>query len=268
MLGTPIPGVFATYSSGGREFSRHWHDVYGFGLLDRGAQSWASGRGRVDAYAGHVITTNPGEVHDGRPLGGPSRRWRIVSVDPEVMRSVSAQRRGDAEIVCPVIDDARLVLALQGLFAAIERWEGDASARTALERLAVEERLVESCVLLMQRHGSAPAAPDPARANMHRVRERLADDMLTVPSLADLASIAGLSRFQLLRRFRAQFGVTPHAWVVSRRAERARACIRGGATLAGAALASGFADQSHMTRVFARHYGYTPGAWRRASDRS
>ena len=263
MLGTPIPGVFATYSSGGRQFGRHWHDVYGFGLLDRGAQSWASGRGRVDAYAGHVITTNPGEVHDGRPLGGPSRRWRIVSVDPGVMRSLTNSPASDSEIVRPVIDDAGLVASLRGLFAAIERWNN--GERTSLERLAVEERVVQGCVLLMRRHGSSPAPGDAAKASVHRVRERLADELLTVPSLADLASTVGLSRFQLLRRFREQYGVTPHAWVISRRAEQARACIRDGATLASAAATCGFADQSHMTRVFARHFGYTPGAWRRAS---
>ena len=53
--------------------------------------------------------------------------------------------------------------------------------------------------------------------------------------------------------------------LLQQRAERARRCIRAGDTLAAAALASGFADQSHMTRVFARQCGFTPGAWQRAA---
>jgi len=40
--------------------------------------------------------------------------------------------------------------------------------------------------------------------------------------------------------------------------------IREGSTLASAAAAGGFADQSHMTRVFSRQYGFTPGAWQKA----
>jgi AraC-like DNA-binding protein len=40
--------------------------------------------------------------------------------------------------------------------------------------------------------------------------------------------------------------------------------IRRGTSLADTAAASGFADQSHMTRIFTRHFGFTPGAWQRA----
>jgi AraC-like DNA-binding protein len=46
-------------------------------------------------------------------------------------------------------------------------------------------------------------------------------------------------------------------------AERARHLIRHGADLAEAAAASGFSDQSHMTRIFTRQFGFTPGAWQR-----
>jgi AraC-like DNA-binding protein len=34
--------------------------------------------------------------------------------------------------------------------------------------------------------------------------------------------------------------------------------------LAHAAAAAGFADQSHMTRIFTRQFGFTPGAWQQA----
>src|SRR2546427_4255622 len=47
---------------------------------------------------------------------------------------------------------------------------------------------------------------------------------------------------------------SPHAWLLRCRAERARVLIRDGVALAAAAAATGFADQSHMTRVFARQF--------------
>jgi AraC-like DNA-binding protein len=80
--------------------------------------------------------------------------------------------------------------------------------------------------------------------------------------------MAGLSKFQLLRRFEKAFGLTPHAWLLQQRAERARGLIRSGAGLAQVAAACGFADQSHMTRLFARQFGFTPGAWQQAMNKT
>ena len=69
----------------------------------------------------------------------------------------------------------------------------------------------------------------------------------------------------MLRRFKKAYGTTPHDWLLQRRADRARGLIRQGLGLAEAASATGFADQSHMTRVFVRRFGFTPGAWRDAA---
>jgi AraC-like DNA-binding protein len=48
---------------------------------------------------------------------------------------------------------------------------------------------------------------------------------------------------------------------MQRRIDRARRLIAGRTPLAEAAVASGFADQSHMTRVFVRKYGVSPGLY-------
>ena len=251
VFGTPWPGVYSTHLLSGQHFGRHWHGTYGFGVMEEGAHRSASGRGTVDAYAGDVITTNPGEVHDGRPHGAPSRRWRIVSVDREVMASIAG---ACGEITRPVIHDPRLARVLRRLFRRIER---------RADRLACEESLVESCVLLMTRHGTAPLVRE-APADMRRVRERLAEELVAPPSLAELAAMSGLSRYQVLRRFQTAYGLPPHAWLMQQRAERARLLITQGFGLSEAAAASGFADQSHLTRVFSRHFGFTPGAWRKS----
>jgi AraC-like DNA-binding protein len=263
VFGAPWKGVYCTHIESARQFGRHWHATYGFGFLEHGAHSSASGRGNVDAYAGDVITTNPGEVHDGRPLGGPSRRWRIVYVDCDVLGSISG---GYSEITRPVIQDASLRGALQRLFCRVERWSARQDA-TGAEVLACEESLVEGCALLMARYGTTPVLGE-APGDVRQVRDRLADDPLNAPTLSDMAKMAGLSRYQVLRRFESVYGLPPHAWLLRQRAERARALIRDGSSLAGAAASAGFSDQSHMTRIFVRQFGFTPGAWRNAVVRA
>ena len=273
VLPSPLPGVYSTHIDSAQQFGRHWHDTYGFGFLEHGAQEWFSGRGIVRGYPGEVIATNPGEVHDGRPLGPPTRRWRIAYVDVDVMTTLTASERGaggaggaggHTEITSPVIKDAMLFQILQRLFARLERWNSRTPHAQPVDSLAFEEALVASCVRLMSRHGSARWRDAPS-SDLQQVRERLADDAARVPSLADLAQLTGLSRYQVLRRFERAYGLPPHAWLLRRRAERARVLIRDGVTLAAAAAETGFADQSHLTRVFARQFGFTPGAWRRAA---
>jgi len=263
VFGTPWRGVHCTAIESARHYGRHWHATFGLGLLEHGAQTSASGRGTVDAYAGDLITTNPGEVHDGRPLGGPSRRWRIVYLEPGVVASMAGGTAGSVALTRPVFQDPMLALALRRLFARLDVWRG---CRGGAEALACEESLVRVCTLLLDRHSTAAPASD-AGGDVQQARDRLADEMLDPPSLSALAAMAGLSKYQLLRRFEKAYGVPPHAWLLLQRAERARALIRDGASLALAAAACGFADQSHLTRIFVRQFGFTPGAWRRASTR-
>jgi AraC-like DNA-binding protein len=101
--------------------------------------------------------------------------------------------------------------------------------------------------------------------SLSTVRERLAAEDTSTASLSELAALVGVSRYQLLRAFTRGHGLPPHAWLRSLRAERARALIARGSALGETALQCGFADQSHMNRIFIRHFGYTPGGWRRAS---
>ena len=260
VIGSPWPGVYFTCIESSRHFARHWHATYGFGLLEHGAQHSASGRGPVEAHAGDLITHNPGEVHDGRPLGGPSRRWRMVHIDPAALLSLASQPGcsavSDLELTQPVIQDARLSRAVRQLFARVEAWREDA--------LACEESLVNACGLLLACHATAAPLRD-VDTDMKRVRDRLADDLLAPPTLTDMAAMVGLGKYQLLRRFEKSSGIPPHAWLLQQRTERARGLIRQGASLALAAASSGFADQSHMTRLFTRQFGFTPGAWQRAA---
>jgi AraC-like DNA-binding protein len=259
-----VRGIYSTHTLSDQQFGRHWHDAYSFGVLEEGAQSWTSGRGRTEAFAGQLMTANPGEVHDGSPLGCPTRRWRILSMEIDVFHSMIEHGNTSAEITRPAIDDPTLYQCLRRLFRRLEHWNQHAGNRAA-EALACEESLVESTVLLAARHSTVRLHTEAPAQDMRRVRDRLADTALDPPSLAEMAAMTGLSRYQVLRRFEKAYGLPPHAWVLSRRAEYALRLIRGGQTLAEAAAASGFADQSHMTRAFVRHYGFTPGAWRRAA---
>ena len=84
-------------------------------------------------------------------------------------------------------------------------------------------------------------------------------------TIAGLAALTRLSSGHFARAFRATVGESPHAYVIRRRIERAEEQILSTKKpLAEIALDCGFGDQAHMTRLFRRIVGVSPGAWRRA----
>lgn len=262
VISSPWPGVFGTDTDSARHYDRHWHTTFGLGFIERGAHRSISGRGIVDAQVGEVITSNPGEVHDGRPLGGASRRWRMIYLDPAMMASMVGQPGTsaiDVRLTRPVIQDTTLIPVLRDLLGRLERWSA-VSHPSPDAALGCEEALVRTCGLLLSAYSTATPIVA-ARSDVAPVRERLADDLVTTPSLSELAAIVGLSRYQLLRRFERVYGMAPFEWQRQVRAERARALIGTGSSLAQVAVDCGFADQSHMTRAFVSHFGFTPGAW-------
>ena len=104
-------------------------------------------------------------------------------------------------------------------------------------------------------------SPWQLRRALNFVRDHLDGD----PTIAQIAQECGLSSGYFARAFRQTVGVSPHQWLMRERVERARQLLSAGRLdLAEIALACGFVDQSHFTRVFARFEGHSPGRWRRA----
>jgi AraC-like DNA-binding protein len=105
-------------------------------------------------------------------------------------------------------------------------------------------------------------------APVRRAREYLFANLADNVPLADLAAVAGVGTFRLLRAFRKVHGVPPHRYQLAQRIERAKRLIReGGGPLSAIAFETGFADQSHLTRNFKRWAGVTPLAYARAVAR-
>ncbi|MEJ6005825.1 AraC family transcriptional regulator [Paucibacter sp. AS339] len=264
ILPATLAGLYATHTVSARSYPRHWHDGYGIGLIDAGAQRSASGRGQVHATAGDLITVNPAEVHDGEALGGQARQWRMLYLEPALMQQLAqdlgvpaAQR---LELSRPVLSDPQLAQRFARVFEAL------AAAEHEQNSLVSETELQELLAALLASY--ANQTPREVKtlgfAAMEQVRARLADQSDLTPSLAELADLAGLSRFQLLRSFKRAYGLPPHSYLLQCRLAQARRQIAQGQGLVEVALSCGFADQSHLTRAFQRFLGLTPGAYRQA----
>jgi AraC-like DNA-binding protein len=134
------------------------------------------------------------------------------------------------------------------------------------EPLASESVLLATLVsTLLRLADGKPQLPTlgQERRAVRRVQQHLRDNLSGTVRLETLSELTGLSRFHLIRVFRAATGLAPHAWQLQLRIQWAKVLLTQGKPLVEVALATGFADQSHFTRKFKQEVGLTPGAFLR-----
>ena len=228
-------------------YARHRHESFAFGAIEAGAMRfWHAGAVHL-ALPGEIIALNPGDVHDGRPDASVGCQYRMLYVDASIL--------GNQALAGPVLRDAQLA-------RRISRF-----TRRAPDLLEEESGFAEILAALLGRHGRPPLTvrtgderDSVARAKRH-MRERLGEPL----RLADIAAAVRLSPFYFLRTFKRATGMPPHAYLNQVRLERARELLRAGEPAAQVAVATGFADQSHLARRFKAAFGVTPGQYRAAA---
>ena len=111
----------------------------------------------------------------------------------------------------------------------------------------------------------APIAFAPPARHLLRAKD-LADARYFEPlDVGDLARAAGLSRAHFSREFRRTFGEPPHAYLLTRRLERAAALLRGtDHSAAEVCFSVGLQSVGSFTTSFTRMYGMSPTAYRAA----
>ena len=246
----------ATYVT--QAFPRHFHETYSISVVEQGAGAvWCEGTNYTLPPDGLTLI-NPGQVH----TGGISRRgtamhYRVLypSVGLIERLAIGSPASPPAFRVPSLVepDTARRISRVHRLLPDPSR---------SLER---DELLIDALARAFAASG-APGVLQSARG-AEPVRIRRALEFLhahaTEPiSLGALASALDWTPAHLSRAFRRHVGMPPYAYLLQLRIAIGRSALSSGATIAGAALAAGFADQSHFTREFRRRTGTTPGAYK------
>jgi len=214
------------------------------------------------AFTGDTRTSviiQSGEPHGSIPVADERTALRTFYIDEKIMEEAAASiwhREGTVAFREARLTDPSTVALLHAAHRSLEDagLEGEVAFCTALEQL-------------VRRHAEPTGtARDPGRSNgrMQQVRDLLAEHVADNVRLDDLAEVADMSRFHLIRLFRQRYGVTPFAFQRNLRVERARDALKHGESLADAAAETGFADQSHLGRAFRAVMGATPGQYRQS----
>ena len=224
----------------GRAFRKHLHDELFVAQVWGGTtHAWLDGR-EVDISGECLVVIPPGVVHACNPVPSSGWNYTLALLDP----GLGSFRDG----LCRVLDSPP---ELRALFAALK---GGACVPAAAILDALERAVAGQAVGM-----GVHARPQALRKAMAHLRAHLEAPL----SLESLCAVAGLSKYHLVRAFRHAYGLAPHALHLSLRVNDAKARLRRGQEVVEVALACGFCDQSHFTRVFSRCVGMTPAAYQR-----
>lgn len=238
----------------GDAFEPHRHDTYALGVTIRGVQAFSYRGERRYSLPGQVIVLHPDEVHDGGAATDDGLVYRMLYLEPSMLaQCLETARIGLPFVNEPVVEDRRLAGLLLAALGELD---------SELDALFVDDFISRVASGL----ASHARLPQKSLGNIAWGQVKTARDYLEAHAMRgvrseELERITGLDRFALSRHFRAAFATSPHRFLLMRRLQLAKALIGDGEPIAEVAAATGFADQSHLTRHFKKAFGMAPGAW-------
>ncbi|RSZ35132.1 MULTISPECIES: AraC family transcriptional regulator [unclassified Variovorax] len=245
------------------EYAPHVHHSFVIAVTEVGGAEFKS-RGRTGiAQQQALLVFNPSEPHSGR-MGG-STRWRyraLYLADPGIRHLMNTLGIDQTRYFgSNIFSDPELIASFLELHRA---FDGDSDQWDPLRQ---QELFVHSFGTLFQNHAQPGqrVLPVPAdRGVLAPVLELLRDAFAERLTLEQMASAADLTPFQLIGAFNRLIGLTPHMYLTQLRLRAALSHLTAGRPLIEAAVASGFYDQSALTRHFKRTFGMTPLQYVRA----
>jgi AraC-like DNA-binding protein len=234
---------------------------YVFGIVAGEPIRSRRGRERRLVQPGQLVAWDPSGAHTGAAVDGRPWSSRLMVVEVGDLAALAGDEESsllvDVAFAEPVFSDPELTSSFLRLHTALE---------TPVTRLERDQRLTLWLRALIERFSTARPARAPLSPRDDRALRRACDYLGECSerniSLDELAAEAGIGKFRLIRLFRERTGLPPHAFQVAHRIRTARRLLEAGHTIAETAIATGFADQSHLHRHFQRSLGFTPGEYR------
>lgn len=234
--------------------ARHYHTVPAIGIVAQGAMTSYYRGATHTLRPGTVFLINSGEIRCPGPAQTHGWVLRVFYFEESFYQALSDNfGQGPLRFSQVFVKDQALTSSLLALHTAMERHDNS---------LAIDSAFVSIFGRLAERY-ACDRSERPVAANekikINRVRRYLEAYYLKNHTLEELAAIANLNPYYLLRSFQKTVGLSPHAYLNQVRIELAMECLRQGKSISETAFDTGFTDQSHFTRNFKLMMMVTPG---------
>jgi AraC family transcriptional regulator len=223
--------------------------------LDGKFKQYAHGKGRVDiipAFLNHWTNWNR-EVE-----------FSVITICPILLNQTTQELMQRETELIPQFSINDLVIQQLALALKTEIQTGCMSGRLYGESLgtALAARLVQNyAVSKPSLEFKAKGLP---RLYLERVIDYMKANLAQDLSILDLATLTSMSESHFSRSFKQSVGITPYQYLMQQRVERAKQLLKQQAiSISDIALDCGFANQTHLTKVFRQTTGMTPKTYQK-----
>ena len=230
-------------------YHTHSHDEFSFGVIDAGIADYQNLNQRNCIGKGDTVLINPADAHSCNPKAG-DWSYRMLFVETSWVGQLQSELSG-----VDSIDYLPFSEVLNSSIASYQQFQ-------QLFNLLLNESnplVVESMLIqYLQQYFLAKKSEKTASEHVRKVKEMISDQLNINHTLDDLVQVSGLSRFHLIRSFKACYGLSPHAYQLDERIKSAKTLLKSGHTLINISHDLGFSDQSHLQRNFKKRLAITP----------
>lgn len=258
-----LPFVEARHSiDSSNIYNPHFHEEFSIGLIEEGqVVSLVNGRTFL-LNSGELVLINPYDVHACNPLEGQKRTYSMLyisadyclAMDKDIFTKIDQHFQDSGSIIRnkKLISQYRLLndilLSSKSFYT-----EKEEHLQLFLVNLFYFLNSLDSVILKDSDFPFENSADPVALAKKFIDKNKLLN-----PTLSEIGEYAGVSRFHLIRRFRAETGITPHAYLLNKKISASKKLLASGLPLSAVAADLGFYDQSHFNRVFKSIVAATP----------
>jgi len=235
-----------------RHFKRHMHRRFSIGAIDKGEVRYqVAGQGAV-LSPGSLALINPEVIHSCNPLDSARRSYSVLYLDVDWCSQVQEslwQESGFVPVERILLEDVALYSQFLRIMTLL---------MGGFDILLIEQHVTELVGQIFLRCCGRRKRLDTACVQVKELKRLLGEGLDASLSLNQVAAGLGVNPYTLLRQFKKEMGITPHAYRLNLRIELSRELLQQGLEPARVALECGFFDQSHFHRHFKAHTTVTP----------
>jgi AraC-like DNA-binding protein len=225
-------------------YKKHAHAEYAIGVTVRGIQHYSLDGRQQLSYPSGVMLFNPEQAHDGSAHDRSGLDYVMLYIDPQLMSEASGNKE-PLLFSDPVVYDGRLEQRVLSLSDAILKGQDEALCNDLF--LSLTDSLIQV---------ARPAARND-NTLMRKAKDLIHANLEQVLKLEDISKELGLSKFQFIRAFKANTGISPYQYFLNCRIEQAKQLIEKNRDIYAAVADCGFVDLTHLNKHFKAVYGTT-----------